>query len=48
MSKARPRPELPKPPSKKRRIQWVLQQQLFERELLFFPQPDPPQLKPLG
>ncbi|MDN3920111.1 hypothetical protein [Roseateles violae] len=49
MSKTRPRPEQPKPHgSKKRRIQELLRQQWMDRELLFFPQPDPPLMKPLG
>jgi hypothetical protein len=49
MSKSRPKPEeAAKPPSKKRRIQLALRRQLMDREMLFFPQPDPPQLKPLG
>ena len=49
MSKSRPRPDDPtKPLSRKRRIRQVLQRQLVERELQFFPQPDPPQYKPLG
>ena len=50
MSKTRPRPEDPhhKPPSKKRRIREALRQQLWDRDMQFFPQPDPPQFKPLG
>ena len=51
MSKSRTRPDdLPvaKPPSKKRRIQFALRQQWMDREMQFFPQPDPPQYKPLG
>ncbi len=49
MSKSRPRPEeIPKPPSKKRRIKLALRQQWRDREMQFFPQPDPPQYKPMG
>ena len=49
MSKSRPRPDdTPKPLGRKRRLRQVLQRQWMERELQFFPQPDPPQYKPLG
>jgi len=48
MSKSRAHLEADKKPTKKRLILWALQRQRIERELKFFPQPDPPLLKPLG
>ena len=49
MSKSRPRPDdIHKPPSKKRRIKLAMRQQWLDREMQFFPQPDPPIYKPLG
>jgi hypothetical protein len=48
MSKRRSGPEVHKRVSKKRLIQDRLRQQVLEREQQFFPQPDPPILKPLG
>lgn len=52
MSKSRHHPKdaatMEKPLNKKRRIQRRLYQQWMDRELAFFPLPDPPHLKPLG
>ncbi len=48
LNKCLARSEAHKRISKKRLIQDRLRQQLLEREQLFFPQPDPPILKPLG
>ena len=49
MNRTRPQPDdLPRRLGKKYRIKLALQQQWLEREMKFFPLPDPPLYKPLG